>query len=354
MTTKATLQAIALTALVALGASCTPGRPSTGVRPPSPPPGGTPLPTAPPPADSPAAPLEPALAGMRWEFRYAPGSYRYLVRATGAITATADTTADTLPAPAGDSAAPAAATERSALYTVRFVPTGTGLTATIAVDSLVVRPPPPAGPATGAQAPADSTVATAGVAMDTATDTAAKAAANIATNAATDTSFQVLMSLTGQLAILPPDTAGDSCAVAGGMLAERARSLIVPLPTVISLGGTWRDSTRTMICAGGLPVAVSAVQAYRVAATGRYQGTPVLRLERSDTLRYQGGGTQRGRSVVVTGDGTGRATYYLDPVRGLVLGGTGESLTRFSVSTLAGGTRTFSQRARQEIALQKP
>lgn len=300
-------RATAATALLGLLAgACAPATPSTTVRPrPVPDSAGA---AGAPAAAPPAAPAAPTLTATRWEFRYAPGRYRYLVRTAATVTTPADSASGGTPL------------GQSALYTVRLVPTGTGLTATITADSLAAE----AGGAGADAAGAD----TAGA------------------------SLEALMSLTGQLAILP-EAAGDSCDATGGLLAARARTLIVPLPTVITLGERWRDSTRTSICAGGVPLAVSAVQDYRVAGVERFQGAPALRLERSDTLAYGGGGVQAGRPVTVTGAGIGRAVYFLDPRRGILLGGTSESRTRFTVTTFAGGSTVFEQQATQEVLLQR-
>jgi hypothetical protein len=70
---------------------------------------------------------------------------------------------------------------------------------------------------------------------------------------------------------------------------------------------------------------------------------------RRSTATMRGQGAAGVRPVLVAGRADGEARYLLDPARGTVASGSGETRSAITV-TVAGAAQRFAQRARTEVA----
>lgn len=146
-----------------------------------------------------------------------------------------------------------------------------------------------------------------------------------------------------------PDAGADlRCAAPTGAVALGAlaavRETLPRVPAGAAPGARWRDTTVAANCAGPVLLVVRTVS--------RYEATPgengVLAVVRRSTSTFHGQGAAGMRPVTVSGTGTGELRYLLDPARGALAGGTGESRTVLAV-TVAGVAQRFVQHARTEV-----
>jgi hypothetical protein len=98
-------------------------------------------------------------------------------------------------------------------------------------------------------------------------------------------------------------------------------------------------------CRGPIGTLVTTAARYEVTAI---DGTRV-RVRRDATMTMRGGGIAGGRSVTLSGDGTGSATIELDAARGRLARLDGETRTTVTVN-LPDGPRQFNQQVRTRVA----
>lgn len=104
-----------------------------------------------------------------------------------------------------------------------------------------------------------------------------------------------------------------------------ARELFWRVPSTVSVGATWRDSTVQLVCRSGLPLVVRTVHQYAVTgATGSGDGAN-LQLQRTDSTRLEGKGSSPWRALEVTGSGRGQWTAQLAVRTGVLSQLRGES-----------------------------
>lgn len=83
------------------------------------------------------------------------------------------------------------------------------------------------------------------------------------------------------------------------------RDLLVRVPSTVSTGDRWRDSTVHIVCRSGVPMTVRTANDYVVAEiTGRDADTRVV-IRRTSTTRLEGKTSTAWRAVEVAGTGTG-------------------------------------------------
>lgn len=126
--------------------------------------------------------------------------------------------------------------------------------------------------------------------------------------------------------------------------------LLVATPSAITLGATWSDSSSSTVCRDGSPVTTGVVREYEVEGRETVNGVDAVRVRRRETFTLAGASTVRGRVLAIAGRGSSSGTLFFDPVRGVYLGGDGESVSSLTVSTGRTGT-SFEQRVKQTVTL---
>lgn len=116
-----------------------------------------------------------------------------------------------------------------------------------------------------------------------------------------------------------------SCTALSSAAFESTRDLWVKWPAEISVGTRWRDSAVAAACRDGIPLRVTIVRSYRVAAVSSDSSARVIDVERNSTVSVVGRGVLRGDSITVSGEGTGTATLHVAVATGWLLDGTGSS-----------------------------
>lgn len=114
----------------------------------------------------------------------------------------------------------------------------------------------------------------------------------------------------------------------------------------LAAGARWRDTTVTASCAGPALVVVQTEWRYEV--TGA-EGDGTVRVVRRGTSTLRGTGAAGVRPVQVTGTGSASWRYAVDPVRGAVVSGDGESRSAITVS-IGGTAERFAQTVRTTLA----
>lgn len=117
---------------------------------------------------------------------------------------------------------------------------------------------------------------------------------------------------------------------------------VIAVPATPTLGMTWRDSAVVSGCSGSIPVSLSVVRTYKIAREVSYQGQLVLLIERTDSTRATGEGSEEQHRIIITSQGSGSAQLYIDRTTGLLAGTEGEQKADVSV-TASGRTQRFTQ-----------
>jgi hypothetical protein len=123
------------------------------------------------------------------------------------------------------------------------------------------------------------------------------------------------------------------------------RETLPRVPAGAAPGARWQDTTVSATCAGPVLLVVQTASRYEAEAG---EGGALAVVRRSTTT-MRGRGAAGVRPVAVAGAGAGEARYLLDPARGTIASGSGETRTALTV-TVAGAAQRFAQRARTEVA----
>jgi hypothetical protein len=162
--------------------------------------------------------------------------------------------------------------------------------------------------------------------------------------------FQLSGFLTGDSIRISNDSLNNPCNPVATALITDLHYLLAPFPASLSMASTWRDSTNVIVCGGSIPVRSRATHSYAVAGETLYEGVPVLVIQRADTIHAEGEGAQQQHRMVLTADGVGSATYYLDPRAGHVIHLTVNQNLDLIV-TASGRANHFRQTAKQDFTL---
>ncbi len=151
------------------------------------------------------------------------------------------------------------------------------------------------------------------------------------------------------LAILA-DSTTEKCNLAGSALSADLHNLLLHLPTQLTRGSSWRDSSEVKTCQGMIPITVHIARSYLVSGGITFEASPVLVVQRVDTIQAHGEGAQQQHQLTVDATGTGNAIYYMSPKEGRVLHlSTGQDL--MLAITASGTTHHFKQRLKQDFNL---
>lgn len=161
--------------------------------------------------------------------------------------------------------------------------------------------------------------------------------------------YQAASDARGVRADPAPDAGADlRCTAPTGAAALAAlaavRETLPRVPAGAAPGARWRDTTVAASCAGPVLLVVRTVSRY----DAERGAGGLLAVVRRSTSLIRGQGAAGVRPVAVSGSGAGETRYLLDPARGALASGAGESRTALSV-TVAGAAQRFVQRTRTEV-----
>jgi hypothetical protein len=164
-------------------------------------------------------------------------------------------------------------------------------------------------------------------------DPAVRAAPLVATFEGSVDSVAVRVSLVPALA--------NECDAPQTAALALARELLVRWPAALTIGQTWRDSSVTFVCRGGVPMTSRVRARYEVRGGADSSALDVVRVAEVD---LSGEVRQPFRAVRVRGRGTGEHHFFLDRASGMLSRVEGSSTTELSVIDAARGGE---QRVRQ-------
>jgi hypothetical protein len=159
---------------------------------------------------------------------------------------------------------------------------------------------------------------------------------------------QLSGSAIGDSLTIAADSATEKCNPISSTLSADIHNLLPGFPTQLSQGSSWRDSLELTTCQGMIPAAVHIARSYAVAGETAYQGLPVVVVQRRDSIRAHGEGSQQQHRVTLDASGTGTATYYLNPQNGFVLRLNTEQNLDLAI-TASGKTHRFRQISTQSF-----
>jgi hypothetical protein len=149
---------------------------------------------------------------------------------------------------------------------------------------------------------------------------------------------------------LVADSLAAECSPSLSAIRTDAHNLIVPFPARLDQDAAWTDSLETAGCQAMIPTTARIQRAFRVAGETLYSGSPVVVVQRRDTIQAHGEGAQRQHRMVLDATGSGSALYYLNPSTGQIVAVTIEQSLHL-VITASGKLNNFTQTAKQEFAL---
>lgn len=263
------------------------------------------------PARTPVAPVVRASAArptVRASMvHHRAGSWRYRVQTDAIVTLTGDTTA------------PAAPLRRVAIYHVSLDTAAGGFRITGQVDSTLLT--------VGGKVPARPT------------DTLKPAfSAHLDSTGLTD--------LSGTAGAPGPCRGGLDPAVAS------VQGLFIALPSRLTPGASWQDSTSTVTCRGSIPVTSTVHRTYTVVDSASWNGHATIRLNVATTSTLTGSGlaSDAGDSISVHGTGTSSGSLMMDPETAMPLSTTVTGQSAVSVINRR-TTLAFDQRVTETITL---
>lgn len=238
-----------------------------------------------------------AAAGAQ-AFAYTPGSQKYRVDQTLAMTQTVQGTTQST------------TTQTAQFISLDVASRADSLALTYVVDSVSITPDP-ASP------------------QDAATAAAAAAAAE----GLRGRSVVGAMSPQGHLGSLAE---ADGNATDGGTLAQGFRAFLVPVPTEpMRAGLTWTDTvTNEFKGMGGIDGTTVSMMTYTVAGDTTVHGQKAWRVMQEGTIRMSGMGAAQGTDVAMSGEGT-MTGHALLGERGVYLGGEVEQTQNMTVEVPA-------------------
>ena len=153
---------------------------------------------------------------------------------------------------------------------------------------------------------------------------------------------------------IEPQIAGDNHGCDSvAILVNRVEQLIPSVPSQLTPGLTWSDSTTIDGCRGEIPARTTTGHTYVVVGDTTFQGENALHLQRSDVIRSRGEGADGQHRILMTAIGAGFADLYLDAHNGIFLGSVNTQTSTVEILT-SGRTTRFQQRIVETVSLIKP
>lgn len=148
-----------------------------------------------------------------------------------------------------------------------------------------------------------------------------------------------------QLDFITPNDAAP-CASTALAVAQSLRDLWFRPPDTLRVGTTWQDSSSYVVCRDGIPLRTTVRRTFNVDGIANGSERPLLAVSRISRTTIEGAGSQFGESVGVSGTGSGRLTYHLDPASGEVVSASGSATLEISLRS-----RLRSQAVRQTVEI---
>lgn len=130
---------------------------------------------------------------------------------------------------------------------------------------------------------------------------------------------QLSGSVIGDSLTISTDSTSENCNPVTSALSADLHNLLIGLPVQLSQSSAWRDSLDISTCQAMIPTTVHIARSYIIAGETRYQGLPVVMVQRRDSIHAHGEGAQQQHRVTLDASGTGNGTYYVDPQNGFIL-----------------------------------
>ena len=156
--------------------------------------------------------------------------------------------------------------------------------------------------------------------------------------------------LQGNALVLDSTDAEAGCSPARSVLATDLHNLFPTVPTPLQSGIAWKDSIAVDGCQAGIPTHALIFRSFNVSGEVILDGQPAIVIERSDSLVAQGDGAQQQHRVTLVINGTGHATYYIEPATSRVVKLSTEQKLRIAMSASA-RLAEVSQISQQEFNL---
>jgi len=122
----------------------------------------------------------------------------------------------------------------------------------------------------------------------------------------------------GDSMTISSDSITEKCNPVSSTLSADLHNLLAGFPTRLSQGSSWRDSVELSTCQGMIPIIALIARSYVVSGEIVYQGSPVIVVQRRDSIHAHGEGAQQQHRVILDASGTGNAIYYLNPQNGFI------------------------------------
>ncbi|MEO6864649.1 MAG: hypothetical protein ABI229_04280, partial [Gemmatimonadaceae bacterium] len=117
----------------------------------------------------------------------------------------------------------------------------------------------------------------------------------------------IAVSATGDVQVIDPVTATSGTCDTNAALVTMARQVIPKLPTHLSTGDSWRDSTVTSGCRGTIPAESTVISKYQVIGDTIFAGVTALQIQRADSISATGEGADGQHRILISASGTGTA-----------------------------------------------
>jgi hypothetical protein len=113
---------------------------------------------------------------------------------------------------------------------------------------------------------------------------------------------------------------GDTiCSPATSVVATDLHTLFPTLPTPLSSGLRWQDSTQRRGCQGGIPTTSETTRFFTVIGEVDFRGKSAIEIEGTDSTTSEGQGLQQQHQMSLSMNGTGHSTYVVEPSTGHVI-----------------------------------
>jgi hypothetical protein len=142
----------------------------------------------------------------------------------------------------------------------------------------------------------------------------------------------------------------DQCLAVATALISDIHNLLPRFPRSLSTTSRWNDSTNIVGCQATIPIRSRVSHSYSVVGETSYENSPVLVIQRADSIHAEGEGAQQQHRLLLTVIGTGNATYYVDARTSYVVHLTVNQDIDLTITT-SGKANHFRQNAKQEFSL---
>ena len=116
---------------------------------------------------------------------------------------------------------------------------------------------------------------------------------------------------------------------------------VIILPTQLTQGMTWRDSTTAAGCSGFIPITTVSIRDYRVIGEADVSGRAGIAIERTEKTLSTGEGSENQHRVLLRTEANGTTRIYVDRTSGALLSSEGEQ--HADVIVAAGRAQRFKQ-----------